>query len=190
MPLVPGLVRHGCLPAFCVTGRYANLERQLAAPPGRAVLAGVAKHAGQLALIATMPITFALPRASTFSGSSLTRFTAGSGEAFRRVRSAPVMPPPPVAATGRHVSPRRRRARAKSAVLRVASVVCAALVVAEDVSGCHRHPRRGAFSLGTAIALSARLDGAAVSVHTARGTAHWEKRILNERAVCAVLRRE
>ena len=87
------------LPCLCVGAAYANLERQLAAPPGRAALAGAAKNIGQLALIATMPITFALPSGFHLFWLSSTAFTAASGEAFRLLDRPPVMPPPPVAAT-------------------------------------------------------------------------------------------
>ena len=68
------------LPCFCVAAAYLKLERQLAAPPGRASLAGVAKHAGQLALIATAPVTFALPAGFHLFWLSSTAFTALSGE--------------------------------------------------------------------------------------------------------------
>ena len=101
------------LPALCVTAAYANLERQLAAPPGRASLAGVAKHAGQLALLATMPVTFALPSGFHLFWLSSTAFTALSGEAFRVLDRPPVMPPPPVAATEEASPPRRPRRRRK-----------------------------------------------------------------------------
>ena len=99
------------LPCVCVAAAYANLERQLAAPPGRASLAGVAKHAGQLALIATMPITFSLPSGFHLFWLSSTAFTALSGEAFRVLDRPPVMPPPPVAASSKEASPRPRRRR-------------------------------------------------------------------------------
>ena len=101
------------LPALCVTAAYANLERQLAAPPGRASLAGVAKHAGQLALIATAPVTFGLPAGFHLFWLSSTAFTAASGEAFRLLDRPPVMPPPPVAATEEASPPRRPRRRRK-----------------------------------------------------------------------------
>ena len=98
------------LPCLCVGAAYANLERQLAAPPGRASLAGVAKHIGQLALIATAPITFALPSGFHLFWLSSTAFTAGSGEAFRLLDKPPPVPPsPPVAATEPPRRPRRRR---------------------------------------------------------------------------------
>ena len=102
------------LPCVCVAAAYANLERQLAAPPGRASLAGVAKHAGQLALIATMPITFSLPSGFHLFWLSSTAFTALSGEAFRVLdRPPPVPPSPPVAASSKEASPRPRRRKRK-----------------------------------------------------------------------------
>jgi len=101
------------LPCVCVAAAYANLERQLAAPPGRASLAGVAKHIGQLALIATAPVTFALPSGFHLFWLSSTAFTAASGEAFRVLDRPPVMPPPPVAATEEASPPRRPRRRRK-----------------------------------------------------------------------------
>jgi membrane protein insertase Oxa1/YidC/SpoIIIJ len=99
------------LPCVCVAAAYANLERQLAAPPGKASLAGVAKHAGQLALIATAPVTFALPSGFHLFWLSSTLFTALSGEAFRVLDRPPVMPPPPVAASSKEASPPRRPRR-------------------------------------------------------------------------------
>ena len=99
------------LPCFCVGAAYLNLERQLAAPPGRASLAGAAKHAGQLALLATAPITFALPSGFHLFWLSSTIFTAASGEAFRVLDRPPVMPPPPVAASSKEASPPRRPRR-------------------------------------------------------------------------------
>ena len=100
------------LPCFCVGAAYLNLERQLAAPPGKASLAGVAKHAGQLALIATMPITFSLPSGFHLFWLSSTLFTATSGEAFRLLdRPPPVPPSPPVAASSKEASPPRRPRR-------------------------------------------------------------------------------
>ena len=99
------------LPAFCVGAAYVNLERQLAAPPGRASLAGVAKHAGQLALLATAPVTFGLPAGFHVFWLSSTAFTALSGEAFRVLDRPPVMPPPPVAASSKEASPPRRPRR-------------------------------------------------------------------------------
>ena len=101
------------LPCVCVAAAYANLERQLAAPPGKASLAGVAKHAGQLALIATAPVTFALPSGFHLFWLSSTLFTALSGEAFRVLDRPPVMPPPPVAASSKEASPRPRRRKGK-----------------------------------------------------------------------------
>ena len=101
------------LPCVCVGAAYANLERQLAAPPGKASLAGVAKHAGQLALIATAPVTFGLPAGFHVFWLSSTAFTAGSGEAFRLLDRPPVMPPPPVAASSKEASPRPRRRKRK-----------------------------------------------------------------------------
>ena len=99
------------LPALCVTAAYANLERQLAAPPGKASIAGAAKNIGQLALIATAPVTFALPSGFHLFWLSSTAFTAGSGEAFRVLDRPPVMPPPPVAASSKEASPPRRPRR-------------------------------------------------------------------------------
>jgi len=99
------------LPGFCVGAAYANLERQLAAPPGRASLAGVAKHAGQLALLATAPVTFGLPSSFHLFWLSSTAFTALSGEAFRVLDRPPVMPPPPVVAPSKEASPPRRPRR-------------------------------------------------------------------------------
>ena len=102
------------LPCFCVGAAYANLERQLAAPPGRASIAGAAKNIGQLALIATMPITFALPSGFHLFWLSSTFFTAASGEAFRVLdRPPPVPPSPPVAASSKEASPRPRRRKRK-----------------------------------------------------------------------------
>ena len=102
------------LPALCVTAAYANLERQLAAPPGRASLAGVAKHAGQLALIATAPVTFGLPSGFHLFWLSSTAFTAMSGETFRLLDKPPPVPPsPPVAASSKEASPRPRRRKRK-----------------------------------------------------------------------------
>ena len=102
------------LPCFCVAAAYANLERQLAAPPGKASLAGVAKHAGQLALIATMPVTFALPSGFHLFWLSSTLFTATSGEAFRLLDKPPPVPPSsPVVPTEEAPPPRRPRRRRK-----------------------------------------------------------------------------
>ena len=100
------------LPCFCVGAAYLNLERQLAAPPGRASIAGAAKNIGQLALIATAPITFALPSGFHLFWRSSTAFTALSGEAFRLLdRPPPVPPSPVVAASSKEASPRPRRRR-------------------------------------------------------------------------------
>ena len=101
------------LPCLCVGAAYANLERQLAAPPGKASIAGAAKNIGQLALIATAPVTFALPSGFHLFWLSSTAFTAASGEAFRVLDRPPVMPPPPVAATEEASPPRRPRRRRK-----------------------------------------------------------------------------
>ena len=102
------------LPCFCVAAAYANLERQLAAPPGKASLAGVAKHVGQLALIATAPVTFSLPSGFHLFWLSSTAFTALSGEAFRLLDKPPPVPPsPPVAASSKEASPRPRRRKRK-----------------------------------------------------------------------------
>ena len=99
------------LPCVCVAAAYANLERQLAAPPGKASIAGAAKNIGQLALIATAPVTFSLPSGFHLFWLSSTAFTAASGEAFRVLDRPPVMPPPPVAASSKEASPRPRRRR-------------------------------------------------------------------------------
>jgi len=100
------------LPCFCVAAAYANLERQLAAPPGKASIAGAAKNIGQLALIATAPITFSLPSGFHLFWLSSTLFTAGSGEAFRLLDTPPPVPPSPVvAASTEEASPRPRRRR-------------------------------------------------------------------------------
>ena len=102
------------LPCFCVAAAYANLERQLAAPPGKASIAGAAKNIGQLALIATAPITFALPSGFHLFWLSSTAFTALSGEAFRLLDTPPPVPPSsPVAASSKEASPRPRRRRKK-----------------------------------------------------------------------------
>ena len=100
------------LPALCVTAAYANLERQLAAPPGKASLAGAAKNIGQLALIATAPVTFSLPSGFHLFWLSSTLFTAGAGEAFRVLDRPPPVPPSPVVATEAS-PPRRPRRRRK-----------------------------------------------------------------------------
>ena len=100
------------LPCVCVAAAYANLERQLAAPPGRASLAGVAKHAGQLALLATAPVTFALPAGFHVFWLSSTLFTAASGEAFRVLDKPPPVPPSTVVAM-EEAPPRRPRRRRK-----------------------------------------------------------------------------
>ena len=100
------------LPCFCVGAAYLNLERQLAAPPGRASLAGAAKNIGQLALIATMPVTFGLPAGFHLFWLSSTAFTAMSGEAFRLLDQPPPVPPSsPVAASSKEASPPRRPRR-------------------------------------------------------------------------------
>ena len=100
------------LPCVCVAAAYANLERQLAAPPGKAPIAGAAKNIGQLALIATAPVTFSLPSGFHLFWLSSTAFTAGSGEAFRLLDTPPPVPPsPPVAASSKEASPRPRRRR-------------------------------------------------------------------------------
>ena len=100
------------LPCFCVAAAYANLERQLAAPPGKASIAGAAKNIGQLALIATMPITFGLPAGFHLFWLSSTFFTAASGEAFRLIdKPLPAPPSSPVAASSKEASPRPRRRR-------------------------------------------------------------------------------
>ena len=99
------------LPCVCVAAAYANLERQLAAPPGKASIAGAAKNIGQLALIATMPITFGLPSGFHLFWLSSTAFTAGSGEAFRLLDRPPPVPPSPVVAASKEASPRPRRRR-------------------------------------------------------------------------------
>ena len=101
------------LPCFCVAAAYANLERQLAAPPGKASIAGAAKNIGQLALIATMPVTFGLPAGFHIFWLSSTAFTALSGEAFRLLDRPPPVPPAPVAATEEASPPRRPRRRRK-----------------------------------------------------------------------------
>jgi len=102
------------LPCFCAAAAYANLERQLAAPPGRASIAGAAKNIGQLALIATAPITFSLPSGFHLFWLSSTLFTAGSGEAFRLLDTPPPVPPAsPVAASTEEASPRPRRRKRK-----------------------------------------------------------------------------
>ena len=100
------------LPGFCVAAAYANLERQLAAPPGKASIAGAAKNIGQLALIATAPVTFALPSGFHLFWLSSTAFTALSGEAFRLLDKPPPVPPAPVvAASSKEASPPRRPRR-------------------------------------------------------------------------------
>ena len=100
------------LPCFCVAAAYGNLERQLAAPPGKASIAGAAKNIGQLALIATAPVTFALSSGFHLFWLSSTFFTAASGEAFRLLDKPPPVPPsPPVAASSKEASPRPRRRR-------------------------------------------------------------------------------
>jgi membrane protein insertase Oxa1/YidC/SpoIIIJ len=101
------------LPCFCVGAAYLNLERQLAAPPGKASLAGVAKHIGQLALLATAPVTFGLPSGFHLFWLSSTAFTALSGEAFRLLDKPPPVPPAPVVATEEPSPPRRPRRRRK-----------------------------------------------------------------------------
>ena len=101
------------LPCVCVAAAYANLERQLAAPPGKASIAGAAKHIGQLALIATMPVTFGLPAGFHLFWLSSTAFTALSGEAFRLLDRPPVMPPPVAASSEEASPPRRPRRRRK-----------------------------------------------------------------------------
>ena len=101
------------LPCFCVAAAYANLERQLAAPPGKASLAGVAKHIGQLALISTMPVTFGLPSGFHLFWLSSTFFTAASGEAFRLIDKPPPVPPAPVVAPEASPPRPRRRKRKK-----------------------------------------------------------------------------
>ena len=102
------------LPCVCVAAAYANLERQLAAPPGKASIAGAAKNIGQLALIATAPVTFGLPSGFHLFWLSSTAFTALSGEAFRLLDKPPPVPPsPPVAASSKEASPRPRRRKRK-----------------------------------------------------------------------------
>ena len=102
------------LPGFCVAAAYANLERQLAAPPGKASIAGAAKNIGQLALIATAPVTFALPSGFHLFWLSSTAFTALSGEAFRLIDRPPPVPPAPVVAPeASPPRPRRRRRKGK-----------------------------------------------------------------------------
>ena len=102
------------LPCVCVAAAYANLERQLAAPPGKASIAGAAKNIGQLALIATAPVTFSLPSGFHLFWLSSTAFTALSGEAFRVLdRPPPVPPSSPVAASSKEASPRPRRRKRK-----------------------------------------------------------------------------
>ena len=102
------------LPGFCVAAAYANLERQLAAPPGKASIAGAAKNIGQLALIATAPVTFSLPAGFHLFWLSSTAFTALSGEAFRVLdKPSPVPPSAPVAASTEEASPRPRRRKRK-----------------------------------------------------------------------------
>jgi len=102
------------LPCVCVAAAYANLERQLAAPPGKASIAGAAKNIGQLALIATMPVTFGLPSGFHLFWLSSTAFTALSGEAFRLLDKPPPVPPSPVvAASSKEASPRPRRRKRK-----------------------------------------------------------------------------
>ena len=100
------------LPCVCVAAAYGNLERQLAAPPGKASIAGAAKNIGQLALIATAPVTFGLPAGFHLFWLSSTFFTAASGEAFRVLDKPPPVPPAPVvAASSKEASPRPRRRR-------------------------------------------------------------------------------
>ena len=78
----------------------------------QALIAGVAKHAGQLALIATAPVTFGLPAGFHLFWLSSTLFTAASGEAFRLLDKPPPVPPSsPVAASSKEASPRPRRRR-------------------------------------------------------------------------------
>ncbi len=102
------------LPCFCVGAAYLNLERQLASPSGKPSIAGAAKHIGQLALIATMPVTFALPSGFHLFWLSSTFFTAASGEAFRVLDKPPPVPPAPVvAASSKEASPRPRRRKRK-----------------------------------------------------------------------------
>jgi len=102
------------LPCFCVAAAYANLERQLAAPPGKASIAGAAKNIGQLALIATAPVTFGLPSGFHLFWLSSTAFTALSGEAFRLLDKPPPVPPAPVvAASSKEASPWPRRRKRK-----------------------------------------------------------------------------
>ena len=89
-------------------------DRENTAPPKKkkASLAGVAKHIGQLALIATAPVTFALPSGFHLFWLSSTAFTAASGEAFRLLDKPPPVPPSPVVATEAS-PPRRPRRRRK-----------------------------------------------------------------------------
>ena len=143
-----------------------NLERQLAAPPGRGVLAGVAKHAGQLALIATAPVTFALPAGFHLFWLSS---TALHGDVGRRARLLDTPPPVILRRRSRRQRRRRRRdrgggARAKAPFLvkYVRRCMCCASGVRTSAEAFDA--RRRAFSLGLRKSWCCpQIDGAASS---------------------------